>query len=147
MKDENLSTWEKITRFVTVAYEVWKSSIQLILFFFVLGITSGVAGFSIKNAPILVFGIGVFTITGIIVIYLSALANELARFEVKVRRKYVTYKYFPDNIFRSIIPRTVRLAEAPSYGQSILLYDPKGKGAKAYMRLATEFIDRQEKIY
>ncbi|NCO04723.1 MAG: ParA family protein, partial [Candidatus Magasanikbacteria bacterium] len=46
-----------------------------------------------------------------------------------------------------IIPRTVRLAEAPSYGQSILLYDPKGKGAKAYMRLATEFIDRQEKIY
>jgi chromosome partitioning protein len=40
------------------------------------------------------------------------------------------YKYFPNKIFRSIIPRTVRLAEAPSYGRSILHYDPKSKGGK-----------------
>ncbi len=51
------------------------------------------------------------------------------------------YKFFPDNIFRSVIPRTVRLAEAPSYGKSIFHYEPKGKAARAYDRLAKEFIE------
>lgn len=51
------------------------------------------------------------------------------------------YQYFPNRVFRSIIPRSVRLAEAPSYGRSILHYDPKSKGAKAYSRLARELID------
>ena len=50
------------------------------------------------------------------------------------------YQYFPNRIFRSIIPRTVRLAEAPSYGRSILHYDPKSKGGKAYENLAKEII-------
>ena len=50
------------------------------------------------------------------------------------------YRYFPNTIFRSVIPRTVRLAEAPSYGQSILAFDPEGKGAKAYERLARELL-------
>lgn len=50
------------------------------------------------------------------------------------------YRFFPNTIFRSVIPRTVRLAEAPSYGQSILAYDPEGKGAKAYERLARELL-------
>ncbi|MBI2437025.1 MAG: ParA family protein [Candidatus Magasanikbacteria bacterium] len=52
------------------------------------------------------------------------------------------YKYFPNNIFRSVIPRTVRLAEAPSFGQSILHYEPRGKAAKAYDRLAREVVER-----
>ena len=52
------------------------------------------------------------------------------------------YKYFPDKIFRSIIPRTVRLAEAPSFGKSIFHYEPHGKGAKAYERLGREFLER-----
>src|SRR3989338_1435343 len=52
------------------------------------------------------------------------------------------YKYFPDRIFRSVIPRTVRLAEAPSFGKSILHYEPSGKGAKAYERLAEEVLER-----
>lgn len=51
------------------------------------------------------------------------------------------YRYFPKRIFRSIIPRSVRLAEAPSYGKSILEYDPNGKAAKAYERLAREIIN------
>lgn len=55
------------------------------------------------------------------------------------------YKYFPDNIFRTVIPRTVRLAEAPSFGKSILHYDPSGKGAKAYERLAREVLERHGK--
>jgi len=52
------------------------------------------------------------------------------------------YKYFPNTIFRSVIPRTVRLAEAPSFGKSILHYDPKGKGARAYERLTREILDK-----
>jgi len=56
------------------------------------------------------------------------------------------YQYFPDSIFRSVIPRTVRLAEAPSFGQSIFQYDPRGKGARAYERLAREVLDRHESI-
>jgi len=50
------------------------------------------------------------------------------------------YQYFPNRVFRSVIPRSVRLAEAPSYGRSILHYDPKSKGGKAYERLAKELI-------
>lgn len=51
------------------------------------------------------------------------------------------YKYFPNNIFRSVIPRTVRLAEAPSFGKSIFHYEPSGKAAKAYERLGRELMD------
>ena len=50
------------------------------------------------------------------------------------------YQYFPNRIFRSVIPRSVRLAEAPSYGRSILHYDPKSKGGKAYEGLAKEVL-------
>jgi len=51
------------------------------------------------------------------------------------------YQYFPDKIFRSVIPRNVRLSESPSFGKSILHYDPKSKGAKAYERLAREVLE------
>lgn len=54
------------------------------------------------------------------------------------------YQYFPNNIFKSVIPRTVRLAEAPSFGQSIFHYEPRGKAAKAYARLVHEIIERHE---
>lgn len=49
---------------------------------------------------------------------------------------------FGDKVFESLIPRNVRLAEAPSHGQSILEYDKWSKGARAYKKLAKEFIDR-----
>ncbi len=54
------------------------------------------------------------------------------------------YKHFPEKIFRSVIPRSVRLAEAPSFGQSIAHYDPKSKAARSYERLAKEFLMREE---
>lgn len=54
------------------------------------------------------------------------------------------YKYFPNKIFRSVIPRTVRLAEAPSYGRTILHYDPKSKGGRAYENLAREIISLEK---
>jgi chromosome partitioning protein len=44
-----------------------------------------------------------------------------------------------------VIPRSVRLAEAPSYGRSILHYDPKSKGGKAYERLARELLEVEGK--
>lgn len=54
------------------------------------------------------------------------------------------YQYFPNRIFRSVIPRSVRLAEAPSYGRSIFHYDPKSKGGRAYESLAKEVIDLEK---
>ncbi|MFZ6036421.1 MAG: ParA family protein [Patescibacteria group bacterium] len=54
------------------------------------------------------------------------------------------YKYFPNKIFRTVIPRNVKLAEAPSFGKSIFHYDKRSPGAKAYERLAKEFIDYHE---
>lgn len=50
-------------------------------------------------------------------------------------------KYFKGKVYTSIIPRNVRLAEAPSYGLSVIDYDPKSRGAEAYMDLAEEFLD------
>ncbi|MFA5155709.1 MAG: AAA family ATPase [Patescibacteria group bacterium] len=54
------------------------------------------------------------------------------------------YQYFPNRIFRSVIPRSVRLAEAPSYGRSIFHYDPKSKGGRAYEGLAREVISLEK---
>ncbi|MDP3244683.1 MAG: AAA family ATPase [bacterium] len=51
------------------------------------------------------------------------------------------YKYFPQRIFRSVIPRTVKLAEAPSFGKTIFEYERGGKGANAYERLAREMLE------
>jgi chromosome partitioning protein len=54
-------------------------------------------------------------------------------------------KFFPGKIFKSVIPRSVKLAEAPSYGRSILHYDPKSRGARAYEELAQEVIALESK--
>jgi len=51
--------------------------------------------------------------------------------------------YFGEVVYNAVIPRTVRLGEAPSFGKSILEYDPSGKGAQSYMALADEFIARR----
>ena len=47
-------------------------------------------------------------------------------------------------VFKTLIPRNIRLAEAPSYGQPINMYDSKSAGAEAYMSLAEEVINRKE---
>lgn len=51
-------------------------------------------------------------------------------------------KHFGEKVFRTMIPRNVRLAEAPSFGQTILHYDINSRGAQAYLELATEVIAR-----
>jgi len=50
-------------------------------------------------------------------------------------------KYFGNKVYRTIIPRNVRLSEAPSFGLPIILYDAKSKGAECYMELASEVIE------
>lgn len=55
-------------------------------------------------------------------------------------------KYFKNKVYRTIIPRNVRLSEAPSFGLPIILYDPKSKGAECYMDLAQEVIDYSEEV-
>ena len=52
-----------------------------------------------------------------------------------------TKKYFGTKVFNTVIPRNIRLAEAPSYGQPILFYDPGSKGAEAYENLCREVLD------
>ena len=49
-------------------------------------------------------------------------------------------KYFKDKVYRTVIPRSVRLAEAPSFGQPIMIYDEKSKGSIAYIKLSEELI-------
>jgi len=53
-------------------------------------------------------------------------------------------KYFKDKVFRTVIPRSVRLAEAPSFGQPIMLYDEKSKGSESYMKLSEEIINNNQ---
>ena len=54
-------------------------------------------------------------------------------------------KFFKEKVFNTIIPRLVRLVEAPSHGNPILEYDPNSRGAEAYINLATEVIERDER--
>ena len=62
----------------------------------------------------------------------NAVSNELTQ-------------HFGDTVFRTLVPRNVRLAEAPSHGMSILRYDRSSRGALAYMGLAGEMIRRNNK--
>lgn len=65
--------------------------------------------------------------------------NRLARQVVKEMRDH-----FPGHVFDSVIPRSVRLAEAPSYGKSILHFDSFSKGARSYKNLVKEMLEREK---
>ncbi len=53
-------------------------------------------------------------------------------------------KYFDNKVYKTVIPRNVRLSEAPSYGMPITEYDPRSKGAKSYIKFAKEFLKNNE---
>lgn len=53
-------------------------------------------------------------------------------------------KHFGDQVFKTVIPRNVRLSECPSHGQTIIEYDVKSTGAQAYIKLANEFLRKQK---
>ncbi len=75
-------------------------------------------------------------VTGVIMTMYDARTRLAPQVVAEVRR------FFPTRIFRSVVPRTVRLAEAPSYGQAITEYDHAGRGAQAYRDLADELLQR-----
>lgn len=52
-------------------------------------------------------------------------------------------EFFQDQVFQTIIPRSIRLAEAPSFGKPIISYDPRSKGAESYIQLAKEIIENE----
>ena len=52
--------------------------------------------------------------------------------------------YFGDKVYKTVIPRNVKLSEAPSYGMPISVYDAKSKGAKSYDKFVKEFIKKNE---
>jgi chromosome partitioning protein len=54
-------------------------------------------------------------------------------------------EFFGDQVFETVIPRSIRLAEAPSFGKPILGYDPRSKGAESYIQLAKEILDHEQK--
>ena len=53
-------------------------------------------------------------------------------------------RYFENRVFQTVIPRNVRLSEAPSFGMSIAQYDPRSKGAKSYAKLVKEFLKKNK---
>lgn len=53
-------------------------------------------------------------------------------------------EFFEDQVFRTVIPRSIRLAEAPSFGQPILTYDARSKGAESYIKLAKEILENEQ---
>ena len=52
---------------------------------------------------------------------------------------------FGERVYRTVVPRNIRLGEAPSHGIPIFLYDIRSRGAEAYLNLAKEFIEHEEK--
>jgi chromosome partitioning protein len=53
-------------------------------------------------------------------------------------------EFFAEKVFETVIPRSIRLAEAPSFGKPILGYDPRSKGAESYIQLAKEILDHEQ---
>ena len=54
-------------------------------------------------------------------------------------------EFFQDQVFQTVIPRSIRLAEAPSFGKPILTYDPRSRGAESYIKLAKELINNEQR--
>ncbi len=80
------------------------------------------------------------TLQGIILTMYSRQNNLSQMIEADVR------KYFGDKVYQTVIPRSVRIAEAPSHGKPILIYDFKSTGAQAYIKLAKEVLKREKEL-
>ena len=77
-------------------------------------------------------------IQGVVLTMFSARLNLCVQVVEEVKH------FFKDKVYNTIIPRSVRMSEAPSHGLPITLYDPRNVGARAYTSLAEEFIKREE---
>ncbi len=77
-------------------------------------------------------------ITGILLTMFDGRTNLSHQVEMEVR------KFFPEETYETVIPRSVRLAEAPSFGKPVILYDSSSRGAKSYADFALEFMRRMK---
>ena len=77
-------------------------------------------------------------IEGVVLTMLDARTNLGVQVAQEVR------KVFKNKVYKTVIPRNVRLGEAPSHGLPIHLYDPRSLGAQSYQQLATEFLEREQ---
>ena len=77
------------------------------------------------------------TIFGVLLTMFDGRTNFSSQVAQEVR------KHFPGKVYAAVIPRNVRLAEAPSYGEPVTSFDRHSKGAKAYLQVAQEILDRQ----
>jgi chromosome partitioning protein len=77
---------------------------------------------------------------GIVLTMVDARNNLSRQVEQEVR------DHFEDSVFRTVIPRNVRLSEAPSHRKPVLLYDNQSKGAVSYLQLADEILRRHERV-
>lgn len=80
------------------------------------------------------------TLQGIVLTMYSRQNNLSQMIEADVR------KYFGDKVYKTVIPRSVRIAEAPSHGKPVLIYDLKSVGAQAYIELAKEVLKREKEL-
>jgi chromosome partitioning protein len=80
------------------------------------------------------------SLQGIVLTMYSRQNNLSQMIEADVR------KYFGDKVYQTVIPRSVRIAEAPSHGKPILIYDFKSSGAQAYIQLAKEVLKREKEL-
>jgi chromosome partitioning protein len=78
-------------------------------------------------------------LSGVILTMYDGRTNLTAQVEEEVRN------YFPEKVFETVIPRNIKLAEAPSFGKPIFVYDFKSAGSAAYIQLVQEFIKRDKK--
>ena len=77
-------------------------------------------------------------IEGIVMTMYDARTNLAVQVVDEVKR------FFPEKVYKTIIPRNVRVSEAPGFGKPVIYYDEASKGAEAYMELAAELLDAQE---
>ena len=77
-------------------------------------------------------------VEGVLLTMYSTRANLCVQVAEEVR------KYFGEKVYKSFIPRNIRLSEAPGFGMPIILYDAHSKGAKCYMNLASEVIENNK---
>ena len=68
------------------------------------------------------------------------------RFNLTIQVVDQVKKFFGNKVYRSTVPRTVRLSEAPSYGMPINYYEPNGKGSEAYRAMAEEFLKNNSRV-
>ena len=80
-------------------------------------------------------------VEGVILTMKDSRSNLVSQVSQEIRR------FFGQKVYNTAIPRNIRLAEAPSHGEPIMIYDPKSKGAVAYLELTEEFLKRNNDSY